>query len=442
MSYEVSTYPVEKLDPNADIQPGFAFKSERFTDDPDDIPLVKGENVHQGYIDWIGAKHWLASEYDSFTKYHLNPGDVVLAMDRPWVTAGLKWSYIKPHDPKSLLVQRVARLRAKKKLDQDYLRHVISSNYFANYLQPIVTGVNVPHISGKQIGAFLIPIPEPDTQRKIAAILTAYDDLIETNKRRIALLEKMAEELYREWFVRMRFPGHQNTKFVKGVPEGWPATSLGDLTSLNQASFQTGPFGTYLKASEYVDEGTPVINVRNIGDGRLRPDKLEFLSEAKVAQLPQHILNTGDIVFGRKGAVERHLLISDSESGWIQGSDCIRLRLDGAPVSSRFLSMMFGQQSHKEWMINHCSGGATMASLNERILSRITFYVPPSSIGDQFDRVIDPIFKVVDALFSANEALTRTRDLLLPRLISGKLSVEDLDIQFPPSMQEPDAVTT
>ena len=109
-------------------------------DNPDDIPLVKGENVHQGYIDWIGAKHWPADEYDSFAKYHLIPGDVVLAMDRPWVTAGLKWSYIKPHDPKSLLVQRVARLRAKKKLDQDYLRHVISSNYFANYLQPIVTG--------------------------------------------------------------------------------------------------------------------------------------------------------------------------------------------------------------------------------------------------------------------------------------------------------------
>lgn len=77
--------------PNADIQPGFAFKSERFTDSPDDISLVKGENVHQGYIDWIGAKHWPADEYDSFAKYHLVPGDIVLAMDRPWVTTGLKW---------------------------------------------------------------------------------------------------------------------------------------------------------------------------------------------------------------------------------------------------------------------------------------------------------------------------------------------------------------
>ena len=153
----------------------------------------------------------------------------MLAMDRPWVTAGLKWAYIKEHDPKSLLVQRVSRLRAKNDLAQTYLRCVISSRYFSDYIQPIVTGVNVPHISGKQIGDFKIPLPSPPIQRKIAAIVSAYDELIENNRRRIALLEKLTEEIYREWFVRLRFPGHEKVKFVKAVPESWKPVLIGDL---------------------------------------------------------------------------------------------------------------------------------------------------------------------------------------------------------------------
>lgn len=218
MGIRISKYDVDKLGRHAEIQPGFAFKSERFTDNPSDVALVKGENVQQGFVDWKASKYWPAGEAATLKNFELRLGDVVLAMDRPWVTAGLKWAYIKKHDPKSLLVQRVARLRAKNGLNQTYLRCLISSGYFSSYLQPIVTGVNVPHISGKQIGDFKIPLPPPSIQQKIAAILSAYDELIENNKRRMALLEKTAEEIYREWFVRLRFPGHQKAKHVKGVP--------------------------------------------------------------------------------------------------------------------------------------------------------------------------------------------------------------------------------
>jgi type I restriction enzyme S subunit len=154
MSYRISTFDVEKLARYAEIFPGFPFKSERFTDDPADVPLIKGENVQQGFIDWGASKYWPLAEADSFKKFELRAGDIVLAMDRPWVTAGLKWAYIKKHDPKSLLVQRVSRLRSNAGLCQGYLRCLISSRYFSDYVQPIVTGVNVPHISGRQIGMF------------------------------------------------------------------------------------------------------------------------------------------------------------------------------------------------------------------------------------------------------------------------------------------------
>lgn len=236
MGYHISKFDVDKLGDYAEIFPGFAFESERFTDEQSNVALVKGENVQQGFIDWNASKYWPADDADSHKKFELRAGDVVLAMDRPWVTAGLKWAYIKKHDPKALLVQRVSRLRAKNGLNQAYLRCLISSRYFSDYIQPIVTGVNVPHISGRQIGSFKIPLPPPPLQKKIAAIISAYDELIENNRRRIALLEKLTEEIYREWFVRFRFPGHEIVKLVKGIPQGWRVAVLRELAMVNPSS--------------------------------------------------------------------------------------------------------------------------------------------------------------------------------------------------------------
>lgn len=108
-----------------DLISGPAFKSCQFTDNAEDIPLVKGDNLAQGYIKWDQSKFWPIHDVDSYTKYYLYPGDVVLAMDRPWVTAGLKFARIKENDPISLVVQRVARLRAINGMSQDFLHALI-----------------------------------------------------------------------------------------------------------------------------------------------------------------------------------------------------------------------------------------------------------------------------------------------------------------------------
>ena len=146
---------------------------------------------------------------------------------------------------------------------------------------------------------------------------------------------------------------------------------IGDLIKQKKAHSQTGPFGTQLKASEYVDEGIPVINVRNIGMGDIRPDNLEFLNIKKANELKSHYLRKNDIVFGRKGAVERHSLITQKEEGWIQGSDCIRLRFLTDDFNPKFISFFFRTQTHQQWMINLGSFGATMGSLNQEIISKI-----------------------------------------------------------------------
>ena len=144
-----------------------------------------------------------------------------------------------------------------------------------------------------------------------------------------------------------------------------------DLVLRGEAELTTGPFGTQLKAAEYVEDGIPLINVRNVGFGRVWTTDLEYLSEETALRLDRHRLATGDIVFGRKGAVERHAFISDEQAGWIQGSDCLRLRLNSPALVPRFVSYFLLTDYHKQWMKNHCSGAATMASLNQDILGRI-----------------------------------------------------------------------
>lgn len=168
----------------------------------------------------------------------------------------------------------------------------------------------------------------------------------------------------------------------------WPIIKIAELVDQNEADLQTGPFGTQLKASDYVETGIPVINVRNIGFGKIREEKLEYLGEKMADKLSVHKLVKDDIVFGRKGAVDRHALIDSKSEGWIQGSDCLRLRLKTNRVSNRYLSFYFCTSGHKYWMEAVCSFGATMSSLNQGIVKRINVPLPPIKIQDKIAAIL------------------------------------------------------
>ncbi|QDV62649.1 restriction endonuclease subunit S [Crateriforma conspicua] len=177
-----------------------------------------------------------------------------------------------------------------------------------------------------------------------------------------------------------------------------PRLTVAELIEAGEAGVQTGPFGTQLKASEYVETGTPVINVRNVGFGKIRDADLEYVNEAKAYALRAHHLREGDIVFGRKGAVERHALINRDSDGWIQGSDCLRLRVDSKRVIPKYLSYYFRTQGHQDWMQALCSFGATMSSLNQDIVKRISFPCPPLEI----QRKIAGVLSAYDDLIENN----------------------------------------
>jgi type I restriction enzyme S subunit len=168
----------------------------------------------------------------------------------------------------------------------------------------------------------------------------------------------------------------------------WALMTIGDLVDTDLAEIQTGPFGTQLRASDYTSEGTPVINVRNIGYGDLRPEKLEFVPENILEKLSRHIIRENDIVFGRKGAVDRHLFVKEEQSGWMQGSDCIRLRFLSNKICPQFISYAFLQSDHKQWMLTQSSNKSTMASLNQDVIRRIPVLLPDYEIQQKIASIL------------------------------------------------------
>ena len=388
----------------AEVVSGAAFKSARFTDDPSDVPLIKGENIAQGYIAWVKSRYWPTEEIEEYKRFGLVAGDIVLAMDRPWVTAGLKWARLKPHDPPSLLVQRVARLRANPGLRQDFLTYVIGSGAFSEYVRNIMGGTNVPHISGSQIKAFKFRLPGEKEQAAIASVLSAYDDLIENNRRRIALLEAAARLLYREWFVHFRFPGHKRVADTDGVPERWERIALSGL-----ANFVNG---YAFKPTDLNGIGLPIVKIPELrqgvtdktprNDGELIPEKYH--------------LKDGDLLFSWSGTLAVNV--------WAGGPALLNQHLFHVIPTGR-VGRGFLMCAMREALASFGSQtvGATMKHIRRSALDQVFVYVGDRALTAPVEDALDNIYGQLVVLHQQNQRLAEARDLLLPRLMSGEIEV-------------------
>jgi len=386
------------------------------------VAFIRSQNVYNGYFATDGLAYLDDEHADQLKGVTVEPGDVLLNITGDSVARSCR---VPGEVLPARVSQHVAIIRpTPEEFDSRFVGYFFLTPFMQDTMLSLAGGGGTRKALTKEmIERFEVPRPPRPIQQRIADILSAYDDLIENNRRRIALLENAAGQLYREWFVRLRFPGCEHTRVSDGVPEGWERTSVGGLVEGGVLELQTGPFGTQLHAADYVDEGTPLINVRNIGYGTLRAEKLEFVGERVVERLAQHILRAGDIVFGRKGAVDRHLLVLPAQDGWMQGSDCIRLRFLGDRVTPVFLSLGFREEKHKGWILAQCSNKATMASLNQEVIARVPLLVPNRMLLQEFNNVAGRMLAQVGALQSQAEKAAAARDLLLPRLMSGDLAV-------------------
>ena len=379
-----------------DLLSGFAFKSNLFSEDPNDTFLVKGSNVGHRSIDYDAGPWWKNDDLKKLKRYELQENDVILAMDRPIVGDRLKFTWIKKGDKPSLLVQRVARLRGSEKLDIKYLRYVIGSHEFQAYIDTITTGANVPHISGPDIKKYRFPLPNLDIQKKIAGILSAYDDLIENNLKRIKLLEEMAQITYEEWFVRLRFPGHEATPTNPkiGLPEGWKEVELANYfpirTGKKDANIQT-PDGPY-----------PFFTC---SQGIYRADDYSFDDEAII------LAGNGEFNIkyyrGKFEAYQRNYVL--------------------IPYDKKFLFLIFLHMKHYLGRITAGSKGAVIKYLTKDMIGKAKMKQPEAAVLDKFNEIVLPTFHQIENLEKQNERLREARDILLPRLMTGMIDVEDYD---------------
>lgn len=197
-------------------------------------------------------------------------------------------------------------------------------------------------------------------------------------------------------------------------------TTLGVLLSETGGSIKTGPFGTALKAAEYSESGVPLVSVGEIGDGRLViSEKTPRVSQETTDRLSEYLLRRGDLVIGRKGAVERSALINGEQDGYFLGSDGIRVRF-GVSVDSTFMAYQFRSEVVRRWLTTHASG-TTMASMNQAILGRLPILVPPFHT----QKSIAEVLGVLDDKIAANERVVALADQMAISVLEANLVNEN-----------------
>jgi len=266
------------------------------------------------------------------------------------------------------------------------------------------------------------PLPE---QHHIAGILSAYDELIENNQRRIRILEDMARSLYREWFVHFRYPGHESVPLVDSplgqIPQGWEVTTLRAVTT------KIGSGATPRGGKDaYKSEGIHLIRSQNIYDYNFEFDGLAFIDEQQAAELDNVTVEENDILLNITGAsVARCALVPSYLLPARVNQHVAIVRADPAKASPFYILDAINSDQRKQQLLTLAQGGATREALTKDTVSNFEIALPPRSLMKRYDNIARGIHMKREVLQGQIQNLRRTRDLLLPRLLSGQVSLSD-----------------
>lgn len=396
----------------SEIKYGFTASS---TEENTGVKFLRITDIASENLRWDTVPYCVITDSD-YQKYKIEKNDVVIA--RTGATVGYA-KIIREINDKAVFASYLIKLKFKNGVDEKFMGILIESNFYKNFIHTIAGGSAQPNANAKDLTSFKFRIPPLSTQQKIADILSAYDDLIENNNKRIALLEKAAEEIYREWFVRMRFPGWETVKFLKGIPEGWSIEKLDNLCKL----IARGISPKYTESSEQL-----VINQKCIRDGKIN---LSVARRHDTSVPKEKFVCFGDVLINSTGVgtLGRISIVEFDKKNITCDSHVTICRADEKNINPHYLAHSVKRLAdYFEYM---AVGATGQVELNKGLISGTKILVPRRELQDKFSMVIINIGKQKDLLLSANIKLLATRELLLSRLISGKLSVDELDIRSP-----------
>ncbi len=314
-----------------------------------------------------------------------------------------------------------ARFHSSAALPRFYA-YLFRSSLIRNALSSYGSGTNISNLNQRILESLQVSLPPFQVQRKIAAILSTYDDLIENNIRRIKILEEMARLIYREWFVNFRFPGHEKVKMVNsrldGVPEGWEVKPIGQV-------IETLGGGTpSTKKEDYWDNG----DVIWFSPSDLTANRAMFITDSskKISQLglqrsSAHLFSPYCVMMTSRATIGV-IAINTKEACTNQG---FIVCIPNEQLSTYQIYFWIEQNLET---IDNIASGATYKEIGRGEFRELLIALPDSKTRERFGDIVYPIGKQIESLLSKNANLRRTRDLLLPKLISGEVDVEDLDI--------------
>ncbi len=338
-----------------------------------------------------------------------------------------------------------------EKADAMFLYYVFTSAEQQDYVRQNAIQTGVPHTNLGILRNTPLKLPPLAEQKAIAAELGALDDKIELNRRINATLEAMARALFQSWFVDFDpvrakldgrppaaldpataalFPASFDETGLGHIPHGWTATTLGEACEQGGGSIQTGPFGTQLHASDYVDDGVPSIMPRDLRDNRIDTSTIARIREQDAERLKVYRVQIGDVIYSRRGDVERRSLIRHNEQGWLCGTGCLRVRFGPSGMHPLFGALYLGTVESRAWVVRHAVG-ATMPNLNTSILGALPMIVPPPELQVRFAEIVAPWDARGTIALEQSRTLATLRDTLLPKLLSGELSVMDVEREVP-----------
>ncbi|MGI9098107.1 MAG: restriction endonuclease subunit S [Solirubrobacteraceae bacterium] len=390
--------------------------------DPDGLhPLMRTTDLGPAQGDFSGAQRVNAATYELWTRRaRPQTDDLILAREAP--VGGVCQV---PADVHPVLGQRTVLLRPQANVDSRFLMYRLAADDLQARMSEMATGATVPHLNMADIRAFKVPdVPEIGQQRRRAAILGAFDELTETNERRIEVLEELARSLYREWFVRFRFPGSSPPPASGEMPRGWRIVPLGELCDVIR--------GRSYRSSELSEtEGVLFLNLKCVGrGGGFRPGGLKrYTGRFKDAQR----VTTGDVLVAVTDMTQERRIVAQAfrvpdlgEPLAIPSLDLVVL----SPLISGLRAYLYAFLRYSGFgdRVRHFANGANVLHLAvERILEE-HFVVPDEQTLAEFTHHIELLLDEGEFLAHANRRLAAARDLLLPRLVTGRLDISDIDL--------------
>ena len=390
------------------VEGGFAFQSAKFSENG--IPIIRISNIIKGKIDTANCVKYPKESFENFKRYEVKEGDILIAMSG--ATTG-KVGVFRKIEGKVLLNQRLGNFKIKNEnnLLKEFLYRIVQSPEYQKKLKNIASGCAQPNISAKQLESIEVIIPPLPTQKKIVAILEKAEKL--KGWRREA--DELTDELLKSTFLEM---------FYKNNPDyfNWEFVAIKDLTSQEKGSLRTGPFGSDLKHSEFVDSGIAVLGIDNVVNNRFQWGQRRYITKEKYDGLKRYTVHPNDILISIMATIGKSCVVPDDIPLSISTKHLAVITSDRTKCDPQFLSHSILFHPEIKQQLTKANIGAIMDGLNLKIIKSLKIPLPPLSLQHKFTEILKNVESVRQNQNQSQQKINNLFNALMQQAFRGELS--------------------